>query len=59
MQVQDCKLWQLFVDAFEYMVVQVPRLVQFCILSGLPELLQPLVRLRQLLAIGLQPKGQS
>lgn len=44
---------QLLIDALEYMVVDIPGLVQLCFFPGLHVLLQPVVRLCQLLPIRL------
>lgn len=53
LQLKGCEAVQLFVDALEYMVVEVPGLVQLSLLAGHFELLDPFVRLRQLTTIRL------
>lgn len=48
---------QLLVDALEDVVVEVPGLVQLSLLAGHLELLDPLVRLRQLTTVRLGVGG--
>lgn len=53
LQLERGERWQLLIDAFENMIVQVPGLVQLCLLSAAPVLLAPLVGLCQLPPIRL------
>lgn len=55
LQLKDGEGGQLLVDALEDMVVQVPGLVQLRLAPAHAVLLAPLVRLRQLSPVRLQP----
>lgn len=50
---QHSQARQLLVDALEDMVVQVPGLVQLCLLAAVPVLVAPLIGFIQLPPIGL------